>query len=939
MTIKGVNIESKLLLDISPFNKAATLAPANLKKSLNGMTKTVGGFAKTMDSQGRQISGSWWKRFGTVALGFTIAYRAMNLFETGLVRLGTVFKEAILQSGQLAEQQAKNAFWMTVFADKSLTFADAFSRAAGSINALRIESVRSISSIDELTTGIDELAQAGLPITEKLMPQMVSLIDFTAMVAQTTGSTTRQIRQELQAFMDGTLRFTNQLVRVLKNWGILTMQNLKDLKNMVNRAEIFEKVIDEVHDRWIVMVDTLLRSSPERAFGYWEKSIQKVVVEAVTLASAMRSVHNLFGETLFRAAKRFREGIDNADMNRLVYLIGLLNDGLGFLVNLFNKSVTAVATLATVSGNLARELSSVWSFLGRTAAIVLTIKALQLLGKTMRWLAVGPAKTLAKVVLFAFSPLLLALGILAVSITTVIGAVAQGFGSLESIIERISNYFKENFDFGLAIDSFMSGLDSILEDFPALGELFGDAVDPLILQGKLFVRDILNLSESFKVGFKILSDVADPYIKKISTWFDSLFKAPDMPDFQDLGAVVATEFRKMLPELILDDLKKMEREMKRFSDATPAFLNTLDALKKGLRIEDVAEFTNTQKILASYTRVLTALKAQMDLENASEFRRAEYEELRSIVEEWKKKALAHNDAKFALRLYQEQLRALKDTQDDYNNLVMTGSKYRLWALDEELKDLQALAIGNEELLILLEKYSSARRISIENEFNGLIKLAEDIAQSMENSFSDLFFDVMTLEWKNLGDLAENTLRAMQRALSDFLAQAAQAAIMGKQTGGGGWAGGFLSAFFSNWFGGGGGGGSPSPGVSPPPVGPIGFAHQGWNVGTGHIPTKMMPLSLLENAVRLHSGLRGDEYPAILQQGEKVYPRGESPIDSVTIINNTSFTPEVTETRRSGGGKDLQIIIGEMIAKDVYQGGPLNQALKVTYGLRPQTIRR
>ena len=937
MTIKGPNITSDLILDISKFNKGANLASANLKKSLGGMTKNVGGFAKTMDSQGRQISGSWWKRFGTVALGFTIAYRAMNLFETGLVRLGTVFKEAILQSGQLAEQQAKNAFWMTVFADKSLTFADAFSRAAGSINALREESVRSISSIDELTTGIDELAQAGLPITRDLMPKMVSLVDFTGMVAQTVGSTTRQIRQEMQALMDGTSRVTNQLVRVLTNMGVLTRQNLKDLKLMVNRAEIFEKVASAIHDRWIAMVDTLIRSSPERAFGFWEKSIQKVLIQAVLLASAMRGVDNLFGETLFQAAKRFREGVDKADMNRLVYLIGLLNDGLGFLINLFNKSVTAVATLATVSGNLARELSGVWNFLGDVTKIVLTIKALQLLGKTMLWLVTGPAKALAKVVLVIFSPLILATALAGAVIITVIGHIKTHLDILKAAFKDMGDSAKEAFE---EIAEYTK-TQEIMDFFgmSSQGVLRFPIVDPRKPVEVGFLEKakdaIIAAAESqvaaFKVGLDVLRKETDPYVKQFMDWFDKLFDAPDIPDFADLGADVVTTFRKALPKLILDDLKKMEREMKRFSDATPAFLNTLNALKKGLRVEDIAAFTNTQKILASYNRVLTALNTQMDFEGASEFRRAEYEELRSIVEEWKKKALAHNDAKFALRLYQEQLRALKDIQDDYNNLVMTGSEYHLWALDEELDGLRALAIGNEELLILLEKYSSARRISIENEFNGLAKLAEDIAQSMENSFSDLFFDVMTLEWKNLGDLAENTLRAMQRALSDFLAQAAQAAIMGKQTGGGGWAGGFLSAFFSKWFGGGGGGGES--------YGAYGTYHQGGIAGEGNVPTRVMPLSLLENAVRLHSGLRGDEYPAILQQGEKVYPRGESPIDSVTIINNTSFTPEVTETRRSGGGKGIQIIIGEMLAKDVYQGGPLNQALKVTYGLRPQTIRR
>ena len=977
MPIQGPDITSKLILDLSQFINSTNLASTQMRKSTKQMEGQVGQFATTMDGQGNKISGSWWKRFGTVALGFTIAYRAMNVFENGLIKLGSTIGKAILQSGELAEQQVKNAFWMTIFADKAIDFSDAFRLAGGAITSLRNESVRSISAIDELTTGIDELAQAGLPITTKLMPQMVSLVDFTGMVAQTVGSTTRQIRQELQALMDGTSRVTNQLVRVLTNMGVLTAENLADLKNMVNRAEIFDKIVGAIHERWLAMVDTLIRSSPERAFAFWEKSIQKVVMESVKLASELKGVENIFGETLYQAAKKFRTEMDQADMNRLVNLMNTLNSALRFLTDVFNTSVTGIGKAVIMFQNLAKELDVVWDVLGDLAVFVLATKAVQALGKMMLWVAVGPAKTLAKAFTLALSPVLLLFGALSVIGVTVFGHVIKNLDELnkawnesiekikswkDTVVESIMSVYDTTVEYwgetiGKVKDALkvsgtanIGGIDISYEFFPddAVEDLeeklkkvagfakdFADEVRPTESLIKGIKDTVLSMTEeqiaAFKTGLDTLKKSIDPYAKQFVSWFDDLFVAPEAGALAESVEEVNVAFKDMLAPVTIDGLKKMENEMEKFVDETPAFVASLEALKSGLiKPEDLDDFVKSQKIMSSYNIMMADLNKQLQLAPESEKRRAEYDALVKIVDEWKNLALGHNAAQYALKRYQEQLKLLETIQDGYNSLVMTGKDYELWALDESLKKQKALAIGNTELIDLLDQYTDAKIKSIENEFNGLTELAGNIAQSMESSFSDLFFDVMTMNWEDLGDLAESTLNAMQRALSDFLAQATREALMGSQTGSGSLIGGLFSSFFNKLLGGSGEADYYSPFYE---------AHKGWNVGNAYAPTRMLSTSLLENAVRLHSGLRSDEYPAVLQQGERVYAKGESPIESVTIINNTDFKPQVSEKQRPSGGKDVSIIIGEMLANDIYKGGPLKNAMQVTYGLSQRTIRR
>jgi hypothetical protein len=57
---------------------------------------------------------------------------------------------------------------------------------------------------------------------------------------------------------------------------------------------------------------------------------------------------------------------------------------------------------------------------------------------------------------------------------------------------------------------------------------------------------------------------------------------------------------------------------------------------------------------------------------------------------------------------------------------------------------------------------------------------------------------------------------------------------------------------------------------------------GWVDGSG--PHRAMPAWMIASAPRLHNGLAPDEYPAILQKGERVLSRSEArrPAASITI---------------------------------------------------------
>jgi hypothetical protein len=104
--------------------------------------------------------------------------------------------------------------------------------------------------------------------------------------------------------------------------------------------------------------------------------------------------------------------------------------------------------------------------------------------------------------------------------------------------------------------------------------------------------------------------------------------------------------------------------------------------------------------------------------------------------------------------------------------------------------------------------------------------------------------------------------SIQRAAADYLGQIGVDFLFG-ESGKQGRSGGFLKSAFGLLGG---------------------LFHQGGVVGETFAPSRFVPAMAFAGAPRLHGGLAGDEYPAILQKGETVIPKGVTAKQEQTPMN-------------------------------------------------------
>jgi len=219
----------------------------------------------------------------------------------------------------------------------------------------------------------------------------------------------------------------------------------------------------------------------------------------------------------------------------------------------------------------------------------------------------------------------------------------------------------------------------------------------------------------------------------------------------------------------------------------------------------------------------------------------------------------------------------------YRELKINEVAITAWAAEEKRKiELKLLREGGKGTFGqgfdegLKDWGKDANNMFIQGE-----KMAKTTAASMSGSFSDLFFDVAKGEFKSFESYFKSFTDSILRTFSDMLAQMAakwmMESIFGKEGAGG-------------LFGTGGIFGATSivgvdtgfaPGID------FGFMHSGGIVGASGGPSKILPAWTLAVAPRFHSGLRADEFPAILQKGEAVIPRNQ--VGSASGSGNASPT--------------------------------------------------
>jgi hypothetical protein len=177
----------------------------------------------------------------------------------------------------------------------------------------------------------------------------------------------------------------------------------------------------------------------------------------------------------------------------------------------------------------------------------------------------------------------------------------------------------------------------------------------------------------------------------------------------------------------------------------------------------------------------------------------------------------------------------------------------------------------------------------ETTFSRMSELSERTAERMQDNFSNLFFDAMTGELKTFKDYMKAIFDSITRAWADMLGQMATQKLFGADFKGGG-----LLSSLPSLFGLGGG--------TSPNIGATGttamFMHGGGIVGSDGAARMVNPM-LFAGAPRLHSGLSADEYPAILQRGEAVIPRGGGGTTYNITNNITALDAQSFEQRFRG----------------------------------------
>lgn len=228
----------------------------------------------------------------------------------------------------------------------------------------------------------------------------------------------------------------------------------------------------------------------------------------------------------------------------------------------------------------------------------------------------------------------------------------------------------------------------------------------------------------------------------------------------------------------------------------------------------------------------------------------------------------------------QAMKAEQERSELVGQLYMMDWQWTIERNDKQLKAEEEYMKSLEDIrMAQLEAEADARDQQLKDEQRAA-KEMESIwthtAELMQDNFSSLFIDVMQGKLTSFADFASRIFQSIQKAASDYLGQIATDFIFGDSRKSGGSGSGLFGSLLK--FGGsligsavGGAGVSTFSGAE---MNSMMWLHKGGVVGETPAPMRFVPAAAFAGAPRLHGGLSSDEYPAILQRGETVIPKGD-----------------------------------------------------------------
>lgn len=165
--------------------------------------------------------GGWWSRFGSVAAGFAVAYRAINAVEYALRNLSHTFASGLTALDNY-KQSIVTISGMLSLLSKGGNYESRFAVFHKAMQGTMLESIRLAPmfklSVEEIGDAYKELSQFGVVISKKTVKPTLTAIAAIKEIATTTQSSSRQIRQEIQAIFNGQARVTDQFSRFARRF-------------------------------------------------------------------------------------------------------------------------------------------------------------------------------------------------------------------------------------------------------------------------------------------------------------------------------------------------------------------------------------------------------------------------------------------------------------------------------------------------------------------------------------------------------------------------------------------------------------------------------------------------------------------------------------------------------------------------------------------------
>ena len=348
--------------------------------------------------------------------------------------------------------------------------------------------------------------------------------------------------------------------------------------------------------------------------------------------------------------------------------------------------------------------------------------------------------------------------------------------------------------------------------------------------------------------------------------------------------------------------------------------------------------------LAETSAALQAEQALWDQQRA-EFRISETEHW-DITRELKRKALQAGLADLEVQL------------DAERELLATAEKLqgeeiaRQQEIDAHTSKIASLTSGYQLLVKELEQHNlltRQARIDTKDWARGAEQALRSYADSASNVFASTE-SLMTNSFRNMEDALVEFVKTgkisfsdmIDSMISDLIRLTIQQSITGPLAGA---AAGFIGNLLSPSATAGStgstvGGGSLYDSAISSGYMTSAVMHTGGTVGSAGT-TRMAPASLFFNAPRFHNGLASDEFPAILQRGETVVPKGGGAVAAgggvvVNLIESPGNGGKVERRQDNNGGNVLDVFVEQIkgaIAGDIARGdGAIPAAMGRTYGL-------